>query len=229
MIELLLTAALFVGTHLGISGTRFRDILVARVGERFYLLLYSVIALVTISLLSDAYVAAPYVELWGQLYELWPLAIAVMLLAFLLVVVGLTTASPTLVGAEALVNRADAVRGILRVTRHPFLSGVALWAAVHLLINGDLAALILFGSMALLAVVGAASIDAKRARSLGDGWRAFAAQTSVIPFAAILQRRNHFSMAEIGWWRIGLALLAFGGFLYLHAPFFGVSPAPSIF
>jgi uncharacterized membrane protein len=226
LIELLLAAALFVGTHLGISGTRLRDILVSRIGERFFLVLYSVIALVTISLFSDAYVAAPYVTLWGQLYALWPVAVAVMLLAFMLVVVGLTTPSPTLVGAEALIRRPDAVRGILRVTRHPFLSGVALWAGIHLLINGDLAALILFGSLGVLAVVGARSIDGKRARSLGDGWGEFAAQTSAIPFVAIVQGRNRFSIAEIGWWRIGLALLAFGGLLYFHARLFGVSPAP---
>jgi uncharacterized membrane protein len=42
---------------------------------------------------------------------------------------------------------ADApARGIQRVTRHPFLWGVAVWAFVHLIANGDVASLMLFGS-----------------------------------------------------------------------------------
>lgn len=39
-----------------------------------------------------------------------------------------------------------------RVLRHPFLWGVTLWAAAHLLVNGDLASLLLFASFAIFAV-----------------------------------------------------------------------------
>ena len=153
------------------------------VGERIYLVGYSVLSLVAISWLADSYKVAPYVETWGQLYALQPVALLLMGLSFLLVVTGLTTPSPTLVGAEGLLGKKDVVRGVLRITRHPFLMGVALWAIAHLIVNGDLAALILFGSLLLLVVPGAYSIDAKRAAKMGDQWKHFAAQTSVIPFA----------------------------------------------
>jgi len=88
-----------------------------------------------------------------------------MLPAFLLAVIGLTTSNPTIVGEEGRVARPP--EGIVRVTRHPFLIGVGLWAVVHLIANGDLASFIFFGSLAVTALAGTVSIDAKRRRALG--------------------------------------------------------------
>jgi len=224
MLELLLAAFAFVGTHLVLAGTPLRGMLVAKVGEGAYLIGYAIISLVTISWLSDAYKVAPYVETWGQLYVLQPVALVLMFLAFFLVVVGLTTPSPTLVGAEGLLDRENPVTGILRITRHPFLSGVTLWGLTHLIVNGDQAGLILFGSLVVLCVIGAYSIDAKRREKLGDKWSDFAAQTSVLPFGAIIQGRNWLSVVELGWWRILLAVLGFGAMLHFHGQLFGVSP-----
>jgi uncharacterized membrane protein len=228
MVELLLAALFFVGTHLGIAGTPVRQAIVGKVGEGAYLIGYAVVSLVAISWMADAYKVAPYVETWGQVYALQPVALVLMLLAFFLVVVGLTTPSPTLVGAEGLLDREDAVRGILRVTRHPFLMGVALWALTHLVVNGDLAGLILFGAMLVLCVVGAFSIDQKRRQKMGDKWAAFAAQTSVVPFAAIFGGRSRLVVSELGWWRIVLALAGFAAMLHFHAGLFGVSPIAAI-
>ncbi|TPE49723.1 NnrU family protein [Amaricoccus solimangrovi] len=44
--------------------------------------------------------------------------------------------------------------------RNPMLTGVVVWAVAHLLVNGDLAALILFGGMGLWAVANILAIDA---------------------------------------------------------------------
>ena len=80
------------------------------------------------------------------------------------------------------------------------LWGVAVWAFGHLLVNGDLASFILFGTMLVLAVLGTYSIDAKRRRALGDKWDAFAAQTSTLPFAAIFSGRQAMpGLGEVGW------------------------------
>lgn len=224
MTELALAAIFFLVTHLGIAGTPLRGMLVGVVGERIYLLGYALISLFAISWLVDAYKVAPYVETWGQLYGLQTVALVLMLPAFLLVVIGLTTPSPTLVGAEALLEKGDVVQGILRVTRHPFLMGVGLWALTHLVVNGDLASLLLFGSLFVLVAVGAFSIDTKRAATMGGQWREFAEQTSVIPFVAIVQGRNRFEFGELGWWRVILAIVAYAAVLHFHADLFGVKP-----
>lgn len=228
MAELLLAAVFFLATHLGIAGTPMRGALVSILGERLYLGAYALLSLIAISWLADSYKVAPYVETWGQLYILQPLALALMLPAFLLVVIGLTTPSPTLVGAEGLLERENVTTGVLRITRHPFLMGTALWALTHLLVNGDVAALILFGSLLLLVVIGAYSIDGKRADKMGEQWDAFAAQTSVIPFVAIAQGRNRFELGELGWWRIVIAVAIFFATLHFHTGLFGVSPIASL-
>ena len=159
--------------------------------------------------------------------EWWkPVAIVLMLPAFLLVVIGLATPNPTSVAQED--RLAQPARGIVRVTRHPFLTGVALWALVHLVGNGDIASFVFFATWALIALAGTVSIDAKRRRLSGAAsWEPFAAQTSILPFAAIAAGRNRFSLREIGTWRWVAALVAYALVLGGHAPLIGVSPFPT--
>jgi uncharacterized membrane protein len=117
-----------------------------------------------------------------------------------------------------------AVHGILRITRHPFLWGLTLWALAHMIANGDLAALVLFGSLLVLCLIGTRSIDAKRQRAFGDRWERFAALTSNIPFAAIKEGRNQLKIAEIGWQRLAGAVFLYMAAMHFHAKIFGVSP-----
>jgi uncharacterized membrane protein len=86
---------------------------------------------------------------------------------------------------------------MVRVTRHPFLTGVGLWALVHLVANGDVASFIFFGALGFVALAGTVSIDTKRRRAFGPAWESFAAQTSIISFAAIAAGRTHFNPREI--------------------------------
>ncbi len=226
MVSLILAAIYFVGIHVFISGTGLRAVVVRATGAQGFQGLFSLLSLTGIVWLCWAYGHAPDVPLWGHLTALRPVALVLMVVAVLLVAIGLTTPSPTAVGGEARLNQAEPAQGILRVTRHPFLWGVALWALVHLIINGDAAALVLFGSLLLLAVIGPLSIDAKRKQAFGDKWDRFAAVTSNVPFAAIVQGRNTLKVAELGAWQVGLALVVYIAVLLSHRWLFGVSPFP---
>ena len=169
MLSLVLSAICFAGIHLGIAGTALHDRAIAALGEGIYRVVFSIVSLAAIVWLVMAYKAAPSVVTWGIL-EWWkPIAIILMLPAFLLVVIGLTTPNPTSVGQESRV--AHSPEGIVRVTRHPFLIGVGLWAVVHLIANGDVASFIFFGTLAVTALAGTVSIDAKRRRALGPAWQ----------------------------------------------------------
>ena len=225
MLSLVLAALFFAGIHLGIAGTALRDRVIGSLGENGYRAAFAVASVVGLGWLVAAYNRAPYLVTWGML-EWWkPFAIILMLPASLLVVIGLTTPNPTSVGQEGRLGQPP--RGIVRVTRHPFLTGVGLWALVHLIGSGDVASLVFFAVWAIVAFAGTASIDRKRQRLLGSAWEPFAAQTSIVPFAAIVAGRNRFSAREIGAWRWGLAVIVYLLMLGGHAQVIGVSPFPA--
>ena len=224
MLNLVAASAYFLLIHFGVSGTRLRDTLVLRLGEGPYRGAFALASVIGLVWMIYAYRHAPTVGLWAPLPGLRPAAFALVFVAFLFVGIGLATPSPTRVGMESkLAEGTDIVRGIVRVTRHPFLWGVALWALVHLIVNGDLASFILFGSLLLLALGGTVAIDAKRHRKFGDGWAQFAQTTSSVPFAAILSGRNSIVSAldEIGIVRPLVAVLAYALIFYFHGRVFG--------
>jgi len=225
MTNLLLAIACFIGAHFLVSSTRLRAILVGALGERLYLGFYSLLALWLLIWAGFAYHAAPYQELWGHLPGLAALPLVAMPLALLLLVAGYTSVNPTAV-MQRPVGPGWKSTGILAVTRHPLMWAIALWALAHLAANGDLASLIFFGGIAIMALAGTRLLDAKKRRAWGERWAPFAAATSNLPFAAITQGRARFDPAGIGWWRLALAALLFAFLLWLHPIVIGVSALP---
>ncbi len=225
MLSLAGAALFFIAIHLGFSGTSLRDRAVQAIGLRGYMLAFTGLSVLGMVWLVMAYNTAPYAETWGMLQGWKGAAVALMLPAFLLVTIGLTTPNPTAAGQEGRV--AEAPRGIVRITRHPFLVGVALWSLVHLIGNGNWSALLFFGALFVVAAAGTVSIDAKRRRTLGPAaWDGFAARTSILPFVAILAGRNTLSWSELGWWRPALGVVLFALMLGGHVHLFGVVPYP---
>jgi uncharacterized membrane protein len=219
MLNLTAASVYFLLIHFGVSGTRLRDALVARLGPGSYRGAFALASILGLVWMIYAFRHAPAVPLWGFMLGFRPASYALVFIALLFAVIGVATPSPTRVGMESqLAQGPDIVRGMVRITRHPFLWGTALWALVHLIINGELAALILFGSLLVLALGGTAAIDAKRRRAFGEQWTQFAAVTSNVPFAAIAAGRNRLAPAlrEIGAWRVLLAIVVYILAFYLH-------------
>ncbi len=224
MASLALAALYFLAIHIFVSGSPLRDRIVRRTGEQGFLGLFSVLSLIGIIWLARSYAAAPAIVLWASPIGFRPVALLLVLVAGLLVVVGLATPSPTATGGEGVLDGAEPATGILRITRHPFLMGVALWGLTHLVASGDAAGTILFGAMLVLGVVGPGLIDRKRQLRFGARWEPFARATSVLPFAAILQGRNRLVLSEIGVWRPAAACVVYASLLAAHAWLFGVNP-----
>lgn len=224
MTQLILAAVFFVALHVGVAGTSLRTRAVATLGETGYRGAFSLLSLLGIYWLAHAYRGAGYLETWGQLAWFKPIAAILMLAAFLLAVLGIATPNPTAVGGERLLLADAPAQAIHRVTRHPFLWGVEIWAVTHLIANGDVASLVLFGSLAAMVLSGMASIDAKRKIACGEHWARYAAATSVIPFLAIKQGRNKLTLSEFKWWQLALALGLYLAMLHFHLAWFGVSP-----
>ena len=142
-----------------------------------------------------------------------------MPVALLLLACGVMQPNPTAIGGGG-----GEARGMLRVTRHPVMWGIGLWALVHLAANGDLATVILFAAFAVLAFGGMASLDRKHASRDSAGWPRLKATTSILPFQAILERRQQWRPDEIGWRPVAIAGGLYVVMLALHPWLIGVSP-----
>ena len=216
--HLIVASLAFLATHY-VASTPLRDILVSVLGKA-YLAVYSLVAAATLSWMVWAFYHAPFINLWYAV-ALRPVPLVVMPFALVFVVCALATPNPTLVGQQRVLESAQPARGILRITRHPLMWGFALWGISHIVARGDAAALIFFGTFVVLALSGAWLIDLRKAATLGDNWKRFAAVTSNIPFAAIAAGRNQFRLTEIGWWKILLGLTLYAALLMLHHRLFG--------
>jgi uncharacterized membrane protein len=220
--QLVLASAAFLATHL-VSSTPLRARLIAAAGEKAYLGLYSIAAAAALGWIIYAYYRAPYAALWHAPWLRYA-PLVIMPFALVLMVCGLLTRNPTMVGQERYLESRDAARGILRVTRHPLMWGVALWAASHVLARGDAAAALFFGTFLLLALGGTVLADRRKARTLGERWQRFAAVTSHVPFAAVAAGRNSFAPGEIGWVRPALGIALYIALVLLHPLIFGARP-----
>jgi uncharacterized membrane protein len=217
MTNLVVATAVFLATHF-VTSTPLRPRLVRALGEWPYRGVYSAVALVTLVWMIVAYAGAPREPLWTGLRHL---PLVVMPLAFILIASGYAR-NPTMVGAEKLLRSDEPARGTIRITRHPIMWGIMLWAAAHILARGDVKSTIFFGGFLLLAALGSLSMD-RRKRASPD-WQRFAAVSSHLPFVAIAQGRNRLVWREIGWARPLAGLIAFAIFFSLHPWLFGARP-----
>lgn len=226
MTHLVLAVAAFVLSHAIPALKPVRAPLAAALGERAYLAVYSAVSVATLAWLGWAYAEAPYVEVWG--YGSWAawVPVVAMPLACVLVVAGLTAPNPLSISLSRRPYDPDRP-GIVAVTRHPLLWGLAVWAAAHVVANGDVASLVLFGLLGGLSLAGPASLDRKRRARLGEAeWRRLAAATSNLPFAAVMGGRARLRPADIGPVRLALGLGLYAAFLLLHEAVIGRSPWP---
>ena len=219
MMYISLAALLFVGTHLGISSTGLRTRLVGAVGERGFLVLYSLIAIATLSYLIWLYNELPrYDYFWMPSPERYMAAKILMPIAMTLAVGGFLVKNPTMVGGDALLqgnDGADLARGVTRITRHPFQWGVLLWSISHLIANGDVSSVVFFSAFGLLAGLGTVAMDRKKALALGENWSAYAQATSNVPFVAVLRGRNRLVISEL-WLPVLLGLAGYAALAWGH-------------
>lgn len=189
MANVLAAAAAFVGTHFLLSHP-LRAPLVARVGERGFLGLYSLVAFATLIWLIIAYRAAPPgMPLWIAGDALWAIATVVMLIASILLM-GSLIRNPAL--PQAATGEVPLARGVFAVTRHPMMWSFALWGVAHILVYPEPSNIIVAGAIIILALVGANFQDQKKATLQPDFWRVWQQRTSYWPFAAIAGGRARF-------------------------------------
>ncbi len=215
--QLLIAAIVWMAMHLVVSGTQLRALIVRAIGEGAFRAAFSLASAAILAWLIWSYGAAgPLQSLWVTPRWVIVLCMLLMLLALILFVGSVTTPNPTMVAGQRALKAENPARGILRVTRHPMLWSFAIWAGVHLVMLGTLGATVFFGTFLFVALAGMPSLDAKISGRGYIGWADYAQATSIVPFAAIVQGRNRFHIAEIGAWRIVIALVAWFALIAGH-------------
>ena len=217
--EFILAFVLFLLSHVIPVRPPVRPWLVGHLGLRLYFLGYSLVSVILLVWLTVAAGRAPYVEVipphdalrWGPLI--------IMPLVCLLAVMGLNIANPLSFGGMGKGPFDPARPGVLAFTRHPLLLAILLWALAHVLANGDLAHVVLFGLFALFPTLSMGLIDRRKQRRSGADWTVMAQNTARFSWRGLLRLRP-----GIRHW-MGAAIL-FAVLLALHAPVIGVSPLP---
>lgn len=222
MTQFFLALALFLALHMIPAIAPVRARLVAAMGRRNYLLIYSLASLLALGWLFHATLRLDYVPLWDAApWQAW-VPMVLTPIGMVLLLAGL--ASPNS-ASISLRNPERAAGAVTTITRHPVLWGFSLWAGGHLVPNGDMRSVMLFGSMFGFALLGMLITDRRASRRLGADWPAIAASTSVLPFAAAIAGRTRLRLD----WPLAIAVLASAAitaWLLLggHAFLFGADP-----
>lgn len=180
MTNLLLALIAFVGSHFVMSHP-LRAPLVARLGDRGFLGLYSLVSTVALVWAVFAFRKAPRGDyLWAAPPSLWMAAAVIMLVAAILLV-GSFFGNPAFPHPEAG-GPAPQPKAVFGITRHPMMWAFALWSLAHALVAPYPAVLALTFGIAFLALVGAAMQDRKKAALQPARWPAWTARTSFLPY-----------------------------------------------
>lgn len=225
--EFLLALALFFLSHALPARPPLRRRLVAALGLRGYLMAYSLLSVLLLWWLVVASASAPFVPLWDYApWQAW-VPIFAMPAVCLLLVFGLSSPNPLSLSAARTAGFDPDRPGIVAVARHPVLWAALLWALAHLLPNGDLAHVVLFGLLALLAAGGMLIFDRRQGRRLGEGeWQRLARTTSNLPFAAIVRGYWRPALHRTDLPRFAAAALLYAVLFLAHEPVIGVPPVP---
>jgi uncharacterized membrane protein len=137
MTVLILGLAIFIGSHLFVTRRESRAAVIARFGEWPYKALFSLVSIIAVLLIGwgfARYRAAGYIPVWDPPNWTRHVTVALVWPAMICVV-------------------AAYIPGAIKTRlKHPMLVGVKLWAFAHLVSNGDLGSIVLFGSILAWAV-----------------------------------------------------------------------------
>lgn len=210
--------ATFLLSHMIPARPAVRGWLIGTLGRTGYFAAYSLVSLAVLGWLIIAAAKAPYVEVIPPLTIFRWLPLLIMPIVCWLAIAGLSIQNPFSFGGLGNSPFDPDNPGILRTTRHPILVALMLWAVAHLLANGSLSHVILFGLFAGFAAMGMALIDRRTARTMGADWPRLSRDT------ARLSLRAPRPWPRPWVWLITFA--AYAALLHLHEAVIGLSPLP---
>jgi uncharacterized membrane protein len=179
IISLIAANIAFVGTHFVMSHP-LRAPLVRMLGAGGFQIAYSLVSFATLGWVWFAFIAAPPADLPGSGDIGWIIATLLTLPAMILLA-GSFAGNPALPTPMAEAQARAEPKGVFRVTRHPMMWAIGLWAASHMVLLWSTRTMITALAMGILALVGAKLQDRKKEALMGESWAQWESKTSYWP------------------------------------------------
>ncbi|MEM9332318.1 MAG: NnrU family protein [Pseudomonadota bacterium] len=215
-IEFVTSMIVFLASHSVPLRPSVRQTLTRVLGERVFILSYSVLSIGVLWWIIVAAGRAPYIELWE--WQSWQSSVAITLMFFACQILAFSIARPNPFSFGGRKNETfePSQPGIIRIIRHPILIALALWSIAHLIANGNLAHGILFGTFTIFSIAGVFIIDRRKRLNMGSKWHQLYAETMQSP------------VLSAGWsdhspvLRLSAGLILWMSLMLLHPQFAGV-------
>jgi len=200
-IQILFWMTAFAVTHMAMASVSLRPRLVARLGQGPYLGLYSLISFATFVPATWIYLknihSGPLLWMLRDVPGVQTAALLLAGISFAFVVAAPAQPSPASIGAGA--GASTRAHGLTRITRHPMFLSLGLWGLAHVLVNGFASDVAFFGGLFAVGVAGCMHQDARKRITEKGRLDAFFAETSLVPFAAIVSGRGRLVLSELPW------------------------------
>jgi uncharacterized membrane protein len=209
--------AVFFASHMLLVRPPVRPVLVNVLTPRGFSAAYSLLSLAILWWLVEAAQSAPYVELWpwAPWQNLIPLI--AMLPVCLILAFSIGYPNPFSFGGWQNDRFDPRSPGLVKWMRHPILVALFIWSATHLVPNGDLAHVLLFGAFAVFSLAGMKILDRRRRRDMGENWYALQTRMQSAKPIAPLPVKTMLMRGVAG-------LLTYVLLILLHPAFAGVDP-----
>ncbi|TDJ18608.1 MAG: hypothetical protein E2O62_03575 [Gammaproteobacteria bacterium] len=191
MLLFILGLIIFFGIHMLPFFPEYRAQLIEKIdndmidAEGLYKVIFGVISLLGLIFIGIGKGSMEFVGLWSTPIFFRYITVVLIPVAFILMVAAYTP------------------NNIKRYVPHPMLTGVIIWGATHMMVNGDVAAIILFGSFVVYSVV---AIKLANRRQYNKNSEQDTQEKIPVVKDAIV---------------IGIAMFGFLLLLWLHKPLFG--------
>jgi uncharacterized membrane protein len=179
IITLIAANTAFVGSHFAMSHP-LRAPMVKALGAGGFQIAYTLVSFATLGWVYFAFIAAPGADLPGTGEAGWALATLLTWPAMVLLA-GSFVGNPALPTPMAEAQARAEPKGVFRVTRHPMMWAIGLWAASHLVLFWSTRTMVTALAMGILALVGAKFQDAKKRALMGEAWGEWSSRTSYWP------------------------------------------------
>lgn len=187
--------------------------IVAKTGTLGFALLYSALSITILTWIISAAGRAPFVEIWAWAPWQNHLPLTGMLLATIIVTMVFGQPNPLSFGGWNNERFDPKNPGLIGWIRHPLLVALLIWSLSHMVPNGNLAHVIVFGLFAGFSLLGMKIIDRRSRRILGlENWQ------------HLSNTRRRLTITRRGITRILIGVLIYLAILYSHEWVIGVTP-----